>query len=470
MAENFSYFLARRGPRPPFWISPIQWVLVAAYFAAAYWITFGRGMVLLSATLQTYHGIFADEVVWRVGIFPNLALSALAVLSLLLWLQIVWDRCRVGVAAKGDGWEWTGREGPKQPRLVARTPGGAWVLGEGRWWYIPRGLVNGAGQDWISASGAPSVSLLNWRRFASPLAGCLVLLLASAWAVQTPIRHDQNLRVEIARDFRQGHTADAEALARRHPEFRPWLRYMQTLPGCSEARCLHEQIVARLEGVCIGPFFGGDGAILLRLLALNGWHELALKLMGANTPAARETLIRLDLPDKVRALPRSARDPNDLAKGGMEATLLLEEGRFEEAYLRVPVEPDGGITQRGAILRGVLASLTGRCREAKKMARLLMAPDSLAQPRLEGDAPPTGLGALQRAARPVRNRASYAAALLLLDHVPEAGAKWREAERLAELAGIPGLLDLDRVLLRRLAPEGPWSLPPPPHRRPGSTP
>ena len=100
------------------------------------------------------------------------------------------------------------------------------------------------------------------------------------------------------------------------------------------------------------------------------------------------------------------------------------------------------------------------------MARLLMAPDSLAQPRLEGDAPPTGLGALQRAARPVRNRASYAAALLLLDHVPEAGAEWREAERLAELAGIPGLLDLDRVLLRRLAPEGPWSLPPPPHRRP----
>ena len=352
MAENFSYFLARRGPRPPFWISPIQWTLVAAWFAAAYWITFGRGMVLLSATLQTYHGIFADEVVWGVGIFPNLALSALAVSSLLLWLQIVWDRCRVSVAAKGDGWEWTGRGGPIRPRLVARTPGGAWVLGEDRWWYIPRGLVNVARQDWISASGAPSVSLLYWRRFASPLAGCLVLLLASVWVVQTPVRHDQKLRVEIARDFRQGHTADAEALARRHPEFRPWLRYMQTLPGCSEARCLHEQIVARLEGLCIGPFFGGDGSILIRLLVLNGWHDLALKLIGAGRPEARETLIRLDLPDKVRALPRSARDPNDLAKGGMEATLLLEEGRFEEAYRECQRNPMGASRSGGPFSGG----------------------------------------------------------------------------------------------------------------------
>ncbi len=437
MAENFSYFLARRGPRPPFWISPIQWTLLAAWFWAAYWITFGRGMVLLSATLQTYHGVFADEVVWRVGICPNLALSALAILSLLAWLQVVWARCWVGVETEGDGWEWTGRGGPKQPRLVARTPGGAWVLGEGRWWYVPRGLVNGAGQDWISACGAPSVPLFHWRRFASPLASGLVVLLASAWGVQAPIRRDQKLRVEIAREISRGRTADAEALARRHPEFRPWLRYMQTLPGCGEARCLHDQIVARLEGVCIGPFYGGDAGILVRLLVLNGWSDLALWVIGPERPEALETLIRLDLPGRARALPRIVHRQAWPRKGELEATLLLEEGRFEEAYQKVPLEIEGGITQREAILRGVLANLTGKCEEAERMAQLLMAPDSLPQPRLEGDAPRTGLGALQRAARPVRTRAAYAAALLLLDHQIEAREEWQEAERLAGLAGIP---------------------------------
>jgi hypothetical protein len=149
-----------------------------------------------------------------------------------------------------------------------------------------------------------------------------------------------------------------------------------------------------------------------------------------------------------------------------EALLLLEEGRLEEAYdatMRFQ-EPLG---QRATVMKGVLAHLTGRCAEAEDLARSLLSPQSFAQVRLDGEVPPTGLGGLLREARAVRTHASYAAGLVLLGQAVSAEAEWKEAERIAERAGMPGLLDVDRVLFRRMARGGPWSLPPPPHRVPG---
>ena len=96
-----------------------------------------------------------------------------------------------------------------------------------------------------------------------------------------------------------------------------------------------------------------------------------------------------------------------------------------------------------------------------------MAPQALRQARLTGDAPASALGSLQRAAREVMVHASYAVGLALLGHMEGASSSWNTAQALATKAGLTGLLDVDRVLLRRVAPDGPWSTPLPPHRPPG---
>jgi hypothetical protein len=149
-----------------------------------------------------------------------------------------------------------------------------------------------------------------------------------------------------------------------------------------------------------------------------------------------------------------------------EVLVLLLEGRLDEALAQTQGDLGAEDGQRALMARAVLCHLTGRCAEAARLASLLMSPQSLVQPRLEGEVPAAGLGALQRAARPVMNQASFAVGLALLGHLEGAAAAWREAAALAAKAGLPGLLDVDRVLLSRVAPDGPWSGPIPPHRLP----
>ncbi len=467
---HFRYFLSRpssKGCRPPGWIRPAQWALLAAWFSFAHWITAGEGLKLLAASFYNFHGIFTDEIVWGQAVLPNLGLVSLAVLGLLTWLQVVWRRCRVTVDGQNGAWRWVGRRsGPQAPGLVARTPGGAWVRSDGRWSYVAHGFVDEAGRDWLVRCGAPAVSWHHPLRSASPLAGMLVVLLGCAWALQIPVERNRRLRSEAARAVWEGKEGQAEALASRHPEIRPWIRYIESQAGCDSAPCFRKQIVARLEGLSIGPVFGDEAKTLIRLLILNGWSSLALKLTGSNRPEAFEILVRQDRPAEARLLPKRTRGGRLIKRGTMEAELLLEEGRFEAAYQALAREDaEGPQVQRAVALRAALATLTGRCSEARRLAALLLAPYAFNQSNLFGEAPAHGLGALQRAARDARVHASFALGLALLNYLPEAGAQWRTAENLTDAAGLPGLLDMDRVLLRRVAPLGPWAAPPPPHGR-----
>lgn len=463
--SRFTYFLARRGPRPPFWIRPVQWALLGAWFLFFHWICLGEGRRSITYSFYNFHGVFTDEVIWNSAILPNLGLVGVALLALQIWLQVLWQRCRVAVEGAPGGWRWSGRRGPKAPERVARTPGGAWLLSEGRWWYVAHGFVEEGREDFVVATGAPSVPLWHWARFASPLAVLLVVLALCAWMLQRPLARDRDLRSAAIRAARRGGEAEAEALARQNPQLRPWIRYAESQRGCVSAACLHRQIVTRLEGLSIGPTFANEETTLRRLLIINGWSQLAWRLFGSDNKAAVEVLIRLDRPLEARRI--LDRIQRGLAKdpGDEDVLLLLEEGRLEEAYDATTrfQEPLG---QRATAIKAVLAHMTGRCPKARLLAQSLLSPQSLAQVHLDGEAPPTGLGGLLRAARDIRTHASYAAGLVLLDQVSSAAVEWNEAERLSEDAGMPGLLDVDRVLLRRVAGIGPWSASPPPHRRP----
>lgn len=339
------------------------------------------------------------------------------------------------------------------------------MFGGGRWWYLAHGFVGEEGEDFVAAAGVPSVPFWHWARFASPLAGLLIMLSSCAWMLQRPIAREKRVRNQAIRAIWRG--GDAEAIARLHPEIRPWVRYVQSQQGCDTAPCLHEQIIARLEGLYIGPVFSNEELNLRRLLILNGWPRLALKLFGSRNRAAAEIWVRLDRPREARLALESSRRGGHSAPKETDILLLVEEGRLEEAWV-LWESHNGPRGQRAALLGAVLAHLTGRCLEAERGARSLLAPHSFTQMILVGEAPPMGLGGLQRVARDVRIHASYAAGLLLLGQEASAAPEWETAERLAARAGLPGLLDDDRILLRRVAPEGPWSAPPPAHRRPGS--
>jgi hypothetical protein len=460
--RRFTYFMARPGPSPPRWIRPAQWALLAAWLFFLRWLAAGDGFLLLYQSSYNLHGVFTDERIWRDAILPNLGLVSLPLLALEVWLQVLWQRCRVTVEGEPGAWRWAGRRGPAAVEVLARTPGGAWMKGSGRWWYVGHGFTDRNGQNFLSASGGRSTPWWHPARFASPLALLLLLLGAGAWILQRPVAENRRVRNEVYQAMWMRRGAEAEAIVRAHPEFRPWVRSLQSQPRCDEARCLHEQIVARLETLNIGPVYSGDEATLIRLLILNGWSSLALRLVGPHSPESFEIHARLGNSGEARLVPRPRR-----AKAGAQAVLVLTlEGRLEEALALTEAGRGLEDGQRAVTARAVLCYLSGRCAEAEKLARLLMSPQALMQPRLEGGVPSTGLGALQRAARPVMVQASYAVGLALLGHLEGAGAAWREAQGLAAKAGLPGLLDVDRVFLRRVAPEGPWSDPVPPHRVP----
>jgi hypothetical protein len=303
-------------------------------------------------------------------------------------------------------------------------------------------------------------------RLASPLALLLILLGLGAWALQVPVAENRRIRTAVSRALWEGSEAETEALVRKHPEWRPWARYVQSQRACDTARCLHEQIITRLEGLSIGPLYSNEEVVLLRLLILNGWSSLALKIMEPGRPEVFEIAARLGRPD----LARDAPQPRPGKVREQEVLVLLEEGRLQEALALSERYLTDRDTQRSVALRAVLCYLGGRCREADRLARLLMSPQALRQARLEGEAPESGLGALQRAARDILVHSAYAVALAVLGHLEGSGEAWMVAQSMAVRAGLAGLLDVDRVMLRRVAPSGPWSDPPPRHSPPDTLP
>jgi hypothetical protein len=453
--ETFRYFLTSRSGRPTQWIRLVQWVVLVAWLGFTWWIYWGRGFRLIVATYYPIHGIFTEDLVLRRVILPNWGLVTLALGTLEVWMQGVWMRCLVSIAPGEDGWVWRGRRGPGSVKTLVRTMGGAWCSGGGRWFYVPHGFVNGGGEDWLKCCGGVRAPALSARRLLSPLLALFLLLIALAYGLQAPLRENRRVRGEINWAVRSGDGQRIADLVRLHPEFRPWVRYLSTLPACDQAACLKAQIRDRLEIRSIGPEYGADGATLIRLLVLNGRAAMALKLLGPLHPEAFQIAIRRDNPRLAKEILGKNGAINPLKNGFSNSTLLLEQGRYEEAYQAL-MGPPTTLQERELALYGTMAYLTGHCGEAEECAFKLMSPDSLDSVRLDGGAPPMGLGSLQRAAREVRMHTSRAVGFSLLDDHRSAADEWMQAEALAQKAGIPGLLDVDRVLLRRVYPGGPW--------------
>ena len=451
----FRYFLARDGGRPPRWIGPIQWTVLTAWLVFSWWLLLGGGRARISAAAYPINGIFADEVGLLSLALPMWGLVTLASAAFVLWSQAVWRRCRTTVAAEAGLWRWTGRKGPAAVEELAPTPGGAWCREGRRWHYVARGFVDDEGNDWLGGTGSPASQLLCARRLMSPLAVLLAIILVGAFLLEKPLRDYRRATKEVT-DAAWGNDARrAESLVRAHPPFRPWLRYVSSIKACDQGECLRAQMADRLEMLSIGPEYGADSTSLHQLLVLAGRSALALKIFGPTGRAALDVAVRLDQPARARAI-LAANDKIRLDQGSaIYWTLLLEEGKIDEAYGLASKEGDPR-NARALSLRAALAQLTGRCAEAERLARLLMAPDALDQARLEGEAPSTGLGALQRAARSIHVHSSYALGLAILAGPEEARKEWLKARALADAAGIPGALDMERVVLSRLMPGEAW--------------
>lgn len=452
----YRYFLAREPGLPPRWIGWAQWLLFAAWLAFGHWILFGQGLRSLERAYYGFHGLYAPEVAYRASVFPNFLLVTLALGALCVWLQALWIRCRWTVREEGGTWVWTGRGGPGRVLRLTPTPGGAWVRGERRWFYVPRGLVSGPGREWLAKVGEGIPRGLTPLTLASPLFVLLLALVGGAWVAQAPVRSYHEARRSVMSAVWSGDSVKTERALQAHPEFRPWARYVSSLAASDRAEGLGRVIRDRLEVFSMGPSYGGDSATLARLLILSGRSGLLLKLSGEKGPAAFEVAVRSgDVREARRIL---AAVPRLEARRGtlLNAMLLLQEGRAEEAYQQA--ERSGEVdTARGIALGGVLAALTGRCEESAALARALLRPEALTRARLDGPASAQGLGTLQRAAQKIVERSATAVGLELLDDGIGARAAWREAENLASEAGLPGLLQVDAVFLSALDPAGPWS-------------
>jgi hypothetical protein len=328
-------------------------------------------------------------------------------------------------------------------REAVRTPGGWWVRGGGRWHFVAAGYVDGEGRPW-----GPEERRRPRRTLAllSPPVLLLAALVAGSYGLSRPYGRYWELRREAYRAYLAGDTPREAALVARHPEFRPWLLYLSTLRACRQADCLSEQIRDRLELMSLGPAYGADGATLFQLLLLNGRPRLALVLAGKQPERAFQVAVRLGEVERARELLR--RLPSDALQRaqGTWILFLLEDGQADEAYAAAGRQPDVTV-RRSLSLLAVAAHLSGRCEESRRHAALLMSPELLREARLVGEAPETGLGALQRAASEVGRRASVALGLCLLGDTPGARQAFAEAEALAAEAGLSGYLDTDRVLM-----------------------
>lgn len=456
---TFAYFLVKAAGRPPRWIRVTQWALFLLWLLFSYWILFGRGAILLSGYFALYHGVFADGVALRAGVLPNWGLVTLALAALVLWLQALWCRCLVRIGEGARGWEWAGRRGPSRPERAVITPGGAWLAEKGRWFMVPKGFVDDQGRDWLLAAGASRIPVVHWRALVSPLSLALAVLLCGVYFLQAPVRDHRRARSRVY-DAVETRGPALQDLLRERPEFRPWVRYLSSLEACDRPPCLRSQIADRIEMRSIGPHFGGDDATLYGLLVVTGRTALLFRVMEPTPRQAFDIAVRLRRPQEARAI--QADHPEIRRRlEGEEVLLLLEEGRFDEAHAQMASRPMDENLMNVA-QRATLAHLTGRCEEARSWAAKLLAPASLVQAKLEGDAPSTGLGALQRATRDVKYRAVSALGLAVLGSLRDAVREWAEAERLADASGVPGALDKERILLDLVAPGPPWGPPRPP--------
>jgi hypothetical protein len=455
--ESFRYFLNAGSAGPPGWIRVLQWALLLGWCGFSWWILAGKGFQSLQAAYHGFHGVFAAETAVRVSVLPNWALVTLALGALCAWLQALWIRCGWTVRSEAGRWVWEGRRGPSRVERAVPTPGGCWVRdAAGGWFYIPRGLVNGEGREWVRSAAEGASQAFSPLAFVSPLLVLLLVLLAAAWTLQAPVRAYREARRMAVSAVGSADPAREERLLARHPEFRPWARYVATLWACDRATCLGEVIRDRLEVMSIGPSYGGDDATLARLLILSGRSALLLRLSGATSLVAFEVAVRNGDPGLARRIFDANPRVRRRKEAWLVALLLLQEGRAEESYEQA--EPlRRGDTARGLALAGVLADLTGRCDQSGRAARALLRPESLVQARLEGPGSATGLGTLQRAARGVVERSSTAVGMELLGDGVAARRAWREAVELAEAAGLPGLIQVEAILLAGLDPNGPWA-------------
>jgi hypothetical protein len=212
----------------------------------------------------------------------------------------------------------------------------------------------------------------------------------------------------------------------------------------------------RLEVLSIGPSYGGDDATLARLLILSGRSALLLRFSGATSLPAFEVAVRNGDPGLARRIYNANPRVQRRKEAWLVALLLLQEGRAEESFEQAETLGRGD-TARSLVLTGVLAGLTGRCDQSGRAARALLRPESLVQARLDGPGSDTGLGTLQRAAREVVERSSTAVGMELLGDGVAARKAWREAVELAGAAGLPGLIQVEAILLANLDPDGPWA-------------
>jgi len=450
----YVYFLTRLPVRVPLMIRLAQWGLLAVWLMFGHWIFAGRGYRYLLQYFSVYHGVFADNVALKAGILPNWGLVTLALGALLLWLQLLWARCRTSVRGEEAGWVWSGRKGPARPTRAVLTAGGAWLSENGRWYLVPKGYVDAGGRDWLLASGATRLAVFHWRSLISPLTLLLLVLVAGAYALQRPVVGHRETRTSIYLAAERG-PSELQAAAAQHPDFRPWARYLSALAACDKAACLRSQITDRLEMMCIGPNFGGDGGTLFGLLLLAGRSKLALKVMHPSPGQALDIALRLGHPEKAKAI----LEASSLASGAVEGKrelLLLEEGRYGEAWQQAQTHAADD-TLSGVAQRTVVAQMSGHQPVARALAVKLLSPGLLRQVRLEGAAPDTGLGALQRPVRDVKHSAARALGFAVLGNLPQAEEAWDRAEKLAVVVGIPGALDRERIYLDLVAPGGSWS-------------
>jgi hypothetical protein len=450
---SFNYFLVRPMGRRPRWIRGLQWFLFLLWLAFSYWIFAGSGFRYLHQYFAVFHGVFAGEVTLRAGILPNWGLVTLALGVLTLWLQILWARCGVEIRDTGAGWAWTGRRGPAHPGRAVLTPGGVWLSENGRWFLISKGYVDEEGRDWLLSSGATRLPVFHPLSLASPLTLLLLVLVGGAYLLQRPVREHGRIRTAVYRALEED-SPMLQAMAVRYPEFKPWVRYLSTLVSCDKAACLKSQIADRLEMTCIGPSFGGDTGTLFGLLLLTRQGALALKVLNPTPKQAFELALRVRRPAEARAI-LAASPPAFREAGSRSELLLLEEGRYDEAWRQGKAKaPDD--TLNGVKQSAVVAHMSGHREEARALALRLLAPEHLRQSRLEGDAPPGGLGALQRAVRDVKHKSSTALGHAVLGDLESAGRDWEEAEWLATAAGTPGALDRERIFMEFVAPAGRW--------------
>jgi hypothetical protein len=418
--------------------------VVGVWALFSHWITVGRGFEAVVAGFGPVHGLYALGVALTYAVFPALSLVTLALLALVLVLEVLYRRCLAEIEEEPEGrWRWRGRRGPEEIREAVRSPGGWWVRGGGRWHFVSAGYVDGDGRPW-----RPEGRRRPWGALAllSPPVLLLAVLLAGSYGLSRPYGRYWELRREAYEAFLAGDTAREAALVARHPEFRPWLLYLSTLRSCRQARCLAEQIRDRLELMSLGPAYGADGATLFQLLLLNGRPRMALVLAGHQPERAFLVAVRLGEVERARELVRRIPSAARKRAQGTWILFLLEDGQADEAYAAAGRQPDVTL-RRSLSLLAVAAHLSGRCEESRRHAALLMTPEILREARLVGEAPATGLGALQRAASEVGRRASVALGLCLLGDTPGARRAFAEAEALAAEAGLSGYLDTDRVLL-----------------------